>query len=83
MQLCGAQQVGARALSLAPKSYIRGEKDRQSPLYRHQDSLPSLPVPKLDDTMAKYLKSVRPLASDEEYENTKVCRLILFGERLH
>jgi hypothetical protein len=33
------------------------------PLYAHQDELPSLPVPSLNDTLAKYLRSVRPHAT--------------------
>ncbi|KAF5291721.1 hypothetical protein FQR65_LT11415 [Abscondita terminalis] len=32
--------------------------------------LPNLPVPNLSDTLAKYLRSVRPLLSDEEYCTT-------------
>jgi len=36
-------------------------------LYSFQGSLPSLPLPKLDDTMQRYLRSVRPLRDDENY----------------
>ncbi|KAG0009720.1 Carnitine O-acetyltransferase mitochondrial, partial [Entomortierella chlamydospora] len=35
-----------------------------------QDELPSLPIPPLDQTLDRYLESVRPLATDLEYENT-------------
>ncbi|KAF9170153.1 Carnitine O-acetyltransferase mitochondrial [Mortierella sp. AD011] len=35
-----------------------------------QDELPSLPIPSLDQTLDRYLESVRPLATDLEYENT-------------
>ncbi|XP_047737833.1 carnitine O-palmitoyltransferase 1, liver isoform isoform X4 [Hyalella azteca] len=36
-------------------------------LYSFQGSLPSLPVPSVEDTMTRYLRSVRPLLNDEEY----------------
>ncbi|KAG0348613.1 Carnitine O-acetyltransferase mitochondrial, partial [Gamsiella multidivaricata] len=32
-----------------------------------QDQLPSLPVPPLDQTLTRYLESIRPLTSDDEY----------------
>ncbi|KAF9411733.1 Carnitine O-acetyltransferase mitochondrial [Podila epigama] len=35
-----------------------------------QDQLPSLPIPPLEQTLARYIESVRPLATDEEYERT-------------
>lgn len=34
-------------------------------LYAHQGELPSLPVPPLEDTLAKFLKSARPFLSAE------------------
>ncbi|XP_034255804.1 carnitine O-palmitoyltransferase 1, liver isoform isoform X2 [Thrips palmi] len=36
-------------------------------LYSFQGSLPKLPVPALDDTVHRYLRSVRPLLNDDEY----------------
>ncbi|GFQ96704.1 carnitine O-acetyltransferase [Trichonephila clavata] len=36
----------------------------------HQNSLPRLPVPPLHPSLEKYLLSVRPLLSEEEYHNT-------------
>ncbi|KAF2358191.1 Acyltransferase ChoActase/COT/CPT [Trinorchestia longiramus] len=36
-------------------------------LYSFQGALPSLPVPSVEDTMTRYLRSVRPLLNDEEY----------------
>ncbi|KAF9956374.1 Carnitine O-acetyltransferase mitochondrial [Modicella reniformis] len=35
-----------------------------------QNELPSLPVPPLDQTLARYLESIRPLTTDEEYDRT-------------
>jgi len=37
-------------------------------LYSYQKSMPSLPVPDLDKTLERYLHSVKPLLSDEEYK---------------
>jgi carnitine O-palmitoyltransferase 1, liver isoform len=39
-------------------------------LYSFQGSLPHLPLPSIEDTVQKYLKSVRPLLKDENYEKT-------------
>lgn len=36
--------------------------------YSFQDALPRLPLPPLKDTIARYLKSVHPLLSEEEYK---------------
>ncbi|XP_044137570.1 carnitine O-palmitoyltransferase 1, brain isoform isoform X2 [Bufo gargarizans] len=41
---------------------------RKPMLYSYQASLPRLPVPKIKDTMQKYLESVRPLMTDEEFK---------------
>ncbi|KAJ3130666.1 Carnitine O-acetyltransferase mitochondrial, partial [Irineochytrium annulatum] len=40
-------------------------------LYQHDGSLPKLPVPELKDTLALYVKSVHPLATEAEFEQTK------------
>lgn len=40
--------------------------------FAYQNSLPSLPIPPLFDTAEKYLRSVRPLLTEEEYTNTQV-----------
>lgn len=41
------------------------------PLYHHQQSLPRLPVPALEDTVALYLQTVAPLATPAELARTK------------
>ncbi|ORX49514.1 acyltransferase ChoActase/COT/CPT [Hesseltinella vesiculosa] len=41
------------------------------PMLRFQNSMPKLPVPALQATMQKYLKSVRPLLNDEDYKQTE------------
>jgi carnitine O-acetyltransferase len=40
------------------------------PLYNQQAALPKLPVPTLEETLLKYLKSVKPLVSTEQYNQT-------------
>lgn len=40
-------------------------------MLRFEDSLPRLPVPSLEETGQKYLKSVHPLLSQEEYQRTQ------------
>ncbi|KAL1270007.1 hypothetical protein QQF64_032296 [Cirrhinus molitorella] len=37
----------------------------------YQKSLPRLPVPKLEDTIKRYLAAQRPLLNDEQYSNTE------------
>ncbi|KAG2233710.1 hypothetical protein INT48_007687, partial [Thamnidium elegans] len=41
------------------------------PMLRYQTNLPKLPVPALSETLQKYLKSVHPLLSPEEYKRTE------------
>ncbi|KAI8978463.1 acyltransferase ChoActase/COT/CPT [Pilobolus umbonatus] len=41
------------------------------PMLRYQNNLPKLPVPALSATLQKYLKSVRPLLNDAEYQKTE------------
>ena len=40
-------------------------------MLRFEDSLPRLPVPTLEETCKRYLKSVHPLLNSQEYETTK------------
>lgn len=39
--------------------------------YAHQDDLPSLPLPSLEDTLAKLLRSTKPFLTAEEFEHTE------------
>lgn len=47
--------------------------------FQYQNSLPPLPVPTLEGSLAKYLDAVRPFASDEEYRATAAI-VKRFGE---
>ncbi|RCI10685.1 hypothetical protein L249_5389 [Ophiocordyceps polyrhachis-furcata BCC 54312] len=57
-----------RGSTLAP-----GFKEDMSrgPMLRFQDSLPRLPIPTLEETAKRYLKSLHPLLSKAEYENSQ------------
>lgn len=44
---------------------------RKPMLYSFQSSLPRLPLPSLEDSMVRYLVSVRPLLNDEQFEKMK------------
>jgi Choline/Carnitine o-acyltransferase. len=39
--------------------------------FEHDDSLPSLPVPSLQHTLERYLDSVKPFVTEEEFAQTK------------
>lgn len=45
--------------------------DDKRVLYKFQDELPSLPVPDLEATAAKLLRSIRALTTDDEYEHAE------------
>ncbi|XP_020033970.2 peroxisomal carnitine O-octanoyltransferase isoform X1 [Castor canadensis] len=54
--------------------------------FQYQDSLPSLPVPSLEESLKKYLESVKPFANDEEYKKTEeIVKKFQngVGEKLH
>ncbi|EDL84313.1 carnitine O-octanoyltransferase, isoform CRA_a [Rattus norvegicus] len=39
--------------------------------FQYQDSLPPLPVPSLEESLKKYLESVKPFANEDEYKKTE------------
>lgn len=41
------------------------------PTLHYQASLPRLPVPKLTESCSRYLKAVRPIVNDEQYQQTE------------
>ncbi|KFH41410.1 Carnitine O-acetyltransferase-like protein [Hapsidospora chrysogenum ATCC 11550] len=55
--------------SNVPSGY--SEDNSKGPMLRFQDSLPRLPVPTLEETTKRYLKSLHPLLSQSEFEASK------------
>ena len=51
----------------APLTWLFSGRNPQ--LYSYQSSLPKLPVPSVSDTLQRYLRSMKPLLSDEEYDD--------------
>ncbi|XP_030646787.1 carnitine O-palmitoyltransferase 1, muscle isoform [Chanos chanos] len=49
-------------------SLVKLLSGRRPLLYSFQASLPRLPVPSVEDTIHRYLESVRPLLDDEQYK---------------
>lgn len=43
----------------------------ETPMLRYQASLPKLPVPTLESTCAKYLETVQPLLTPDDYAKTQ------------
>ncbi|KAF2201283.1 carnitine O-acetyltransferas-like protein [Delitschia confertaspora ATCC 74209] len=60
--------VQSRKQSSLPAGYK--EDQSKGAMLRFEDSLPRLPVPTLEETAKRYLKSVHPLLSKTEYETT-------------
>ncbi|ROL23568.1 Carnitine O-palmitoyltransferase 1, liver isoform [Anabarilius grahami] len=53
-------------------SLVKLLSGRRPLLYSFQASLPHLPVPSIDDTISRYLESVRPLLDDEQYKQMEM-----------
>ncbi|KAI5305706.1 Carnitine O-acetyltransferase mitochondrial [Ascosphaera pollenicola] len=58
----------ARKASSVPQGYK--EDISKGAMLRFEDSLPTLPVPSLEETGQRYLKSVHPLLSEQEFKKT-------------
>ncbi|KAK4176377.1 putative mitochondrial carnitine O-acetyltransferase [Triangularia setosa] len=58
----------ARNYSMGP---FREEKSRGGVTYAHQDELPKLPIPDLEQTCQRYLASLKPLQGPREHAETK------------
>lgn len=58
----------ATTIPALPPTYA--EDPSAPPMLRYQASLPRLPVPPLESTCAKYLETVQPLLTPEEYSKT-------------
>ncbi|XP_048832616.1 carnitine O-palmitoyltransferase 2, mitochondrial [Brienomyrus brachyistius] len=56
------------------------------PTMHYQKSLPRLPIPKLEDSIRRYLAAQRPLLNEEQYRNTEKVALDFqksVGKELH
>ncbi|XP_075945980.1 carnitine O-palmitoyltransferase 1, muscle isoform [Anarhichas minor] len=53
-------------------SLVKMFSGRRPLLYSFQASLPRLPVPSVDDTIYRYLESVRPLLNSEQYNQMEM-----------
>ncbi|XP_037692499.1 peroxisomal carnitine O-octanoyltransferase isoform X2 [Choloepus didactylus] len=61
-------------------------KSTEERTFQYQDSLPSLPVPSLEESLKKYLESVKPFANEEEFKKTEEIVEEFkngIGEKLH
>ncbi|RCI06783.1 Carnitine O-acetyltransferase mitochondrial [Rhizopus stolonifer] len=56
---------------MAPTPKTPVDPNAAGPMLRYQKNLPKLPVPKLSETLQKYLKTVHPLLTPEEYKRTE------------
>ncbi|KAF3095444.1 Carnitine O-acetyltransferase mitochondrial, variant 2 [Orbilia oligospora] len=66
--LASRMAPASRKISSLPEGYK--EDSTKGAMLRFEESLPRLPVPTLEETAAKYLKSVHAIASPEEYNKT-------------
>jgi carnitine O-acetyltransferase len=68
--------AGVLPLSITPhEQWLTGisgyrEDTSKGRMLRFEDSLPRLPVPTLEETAARYLKTVHPLISSSEFQST-------------
>ena len=66
------ERGAGRKVSLSTRSWVvlmqPFVKLARPHLYSFQGALPSLPVPPLEETLVKYLRSVRPLFDDDQYK---------------
>ncbi|XP_049627015.1 peroxisomal carnitine O-octanoyltransferase [Suncus etruscus] len=61
-------------------------KSTEERTFQYQDSLPPLPVPSLEESLKKYLESVKPFSNEEEFKKTEeIVRKFQngIGEKLH
>ncbi|KAA8912938.1 hypothetical protein TRICI_003320 [Trichomonascus ciferrii] len=61
--------VRLNSTQAAANGYV--EDKSKGAMLRFQDSLPKLPVPSLEETAVRYLKSVKAVATPEQYANTE------------
>ncbi|KAJ0065400.1 hypothetical protein NL108_009534 [Boleophthalmus pectinirostris] len=74
IEKCGCL-MHARAISINARKYSSQHSDYLHrsivPSMHYQKSLPRLPIPKLEDTIRRYLAAQRPLLDDDQFRNTE------------
>lgn len=68
-------QEHGKSMGMGPKIWgglVKLFVGRNPSLYSCQSVLPTLPLPSLDDTLEKYLRSVRPLYNDAEFHHVEI-----------
>ena len=58
-------------ISFSTPELVPEEDPNAVPMLRFEASLPKLPVPTLEETSKKYLRSIRPLVDDDQYKKTE------------
>lgn len=68
-------KIHARAITTNGRRYSSKDSEYLHrsvvPSMHYQNSLPRLPVPKLEDTIRRYLAAQRPLLDDDQFRNTE------------
>ncbi|CUS10290.1 unnamed protein product [Tuber aestivum] len=64
--------AGPRRQNMTPPTAYQ-EDPSAGPMLRFQKFLPKLPVPTLQETADRYLKSLKPLLTEQELQNTKTA----------
>lgn len=68
-------QEHGKSVGIGPKIWgglVKLFIGRNPSLYSYQSVLPQLPLPSLDETLQRYLRTVRPLYDDAEYHHMEV-----------
>lgn len=74
--------IQPQTLTLAPKRSLTTAT--AIPSITNPENLPHLPLPKLEDTADKYLRTVQPLLSEEKFEKTRrIVEDFVTGKGLH
>ncbi|KAK3991361.1 acyltransferase ChoActase/COT/CPT [Cladorrhinum sp. PSN332] len=68
VRLAAMAPATRRNNSSLPAGYV--EDKSKGPMLRFQESLPKLPVPALEETAARYIKSLKPLLTPAELEKS-------------
>ncbi|EWC43506.1 hypothetical protein DRE_07506 [Drechslerella stenobrocha 248] len=66
--LASRMAAASRTMSSIPAGYK--EDHSKGAMLRFEDSLPRLSIPTLEETASKYLKSVHPLVTEQEFQKT-------------